>query len=34
MSLPGGWELVVVVVVQLALLALLGWVVWRIVPRR
>jgi hypothetical protein len=29
MSLPGGWELVVVVQ-----LALLGWVVWRIVPRR
>jgi hypothetical protein len=31
MSLPGGWELIIVVV---AVLALLGWVVWRIGPRR
>jgi len=31
MSLPGGWELIIVLVLMLALA---GFVIWRIGPRR
>jgi hypothetical protein len=31
MSLPGGWELIIVLILMVALV---GWVLWRIGPRR
>lgn len=35
MTMPGGWELIIVGILMLALmLALVGVVIWRIGPRR
>ncbi len=34
MNLPGGWELIISLVLMLALVGLVGFVIWRIGPRR